>query len=122
MRETVGIATPAVVPYLVVGIEQLRPAANDAAKALARKIDGIPQNAVTEVLFNKPLSAHILGGCVIGKDADHGVVDKLCRVFGYENMYVTDGSAMPANPGVNPSLTITAIAEYAMSHVSAKKN
>ena len=96
------------------------PAGNAAARAVAEKIDGIPQNAVTEVLFNKPLSAHILGGCVIGKDADHGVVDKTCRVFGYEDMYVVDGSVVPANPGVNPSLTITALAEYAMSLIPAK--
>ena len=96
------------------------PAGNAAARALADKIGGIPQNAMTEVLFNKPLSAHILGGCAIGKDADHGVVDKRCRVFGYEDMYVVDGSVVPANPGVNPSLTITALAEYAMSLIPAK--
>jgi len=98
------------------------PEANQAAEALAKKIDGVPHNAITEVLFNKPLSAHILGGCAIGKNADHGVVDKYCRVFGYEEMYVLDGSAVPANPGVNPSLTITALAEYAMSFIPDKKN
>ena len=97
------------------------PAGNEAAKAIAKKINGIPQNAMTEVLFNKPLSAHILGGCAIGKDPDHGVVDRHCRVFGYDHMYVLDGSTVPANPGVNPSLTITALAEYAMSFVGDKK-
>lgn len=96
---------------------QFIPAANEAAKSMARKIDGIPQSAVTEVLFNIPLSAHILGGCVIGKDADSGVVDKYGRVFGYKNMYITDGSVIPANLGVNPSLTITALAEYMMSRI-----
>jgi cholesterol oxidase len=98
------------------------PAANEAAKALARKINGVPHNAITEVLFNKPLSAHILGGCSIGKDPDHGVIDKGCRVFGYDEMYVVDGSAIPANPGVNPSLSITALAEYAMSFIPKKEN
>ncbi len=96
------------------------PAANQAARALAQKINGVPKNAITEVLFNMPLTAHILGGCVIGNDAQLGVVDKYCRVFGYENMYIVDGSVIPANLGVNPSLTITAIAEYAMSHIPPK--
>ncbi len=97
------------------------PAANAAGRALAQKMDGIAKNSITEVLLNTPLTAHIMGGCVIGKDRDHGVIDKQCRVFGYENMYVVDGSALPANLGVNPSLTITAVAEYAMSHVPAKE-
>ncbi|MBW1897322.1 MAG: GMC family oxidoreductase [Deltaproteobacteria bacterium] len=98
------------------------PAANEAAKALAKKINGIPHNAITEVLFNKPLSAHILGGCSIGTDPDDGVIDRRCRVFGYEKMYVVDGSAIPGNPGVNPSLSITALAEYAMSFIPKKEN
>jgi cholesterol oxidase len=95
------------------------PAANAAARALAEKIDGIPQNAITEVLLNMPLTAHIIGGCVIGKDPDHGVVDSHCRVFGYDNLYVVDGSVIPANLGVNPGLTITALAEHAMSAIPA---
>ncbi|NOZ61096.1 MAG: GMC family oxidoreductase [Calditrichaeota bacterium] len=97
------------------------PAANEAARAIAKKINGIPQSAVTEVLLNRPMSAHILGGCVIGKDSDHGVVDKCGRVFNYENLYIVDGSIVPANLGVNPSLTITALAEYIMSHIPQKK-
>jgi len=96
------------------------PAANQAARAIAKKINGIAKNAITEVLFNIPLTAHIMGGCVIGKDAQHGVVDKHCNVFGYENMYIMDGSIIPANLGVNPGLTITALAEYAMSQVPSK--
>ena len=96
------------------------PAANQTARAMAKRINGIPQSAVTEVLFNIPLSAHILGGCVIGKDKNCGVVDKFGRVFGYDNMFITDGSIVPANLGVNPSLTITALAEYMMSHIPAK--
>jgi cholesterol oxidase len=93
------------------------PAVNNAARAIAKKINGVAKNAITEVLFNIPLTAHIIGGCVIGKDAQHGVVDERCQVFGYENMYVVDGSIIPANLGVNPALTITALAEYAMSQI-----
>ena len=66
-----------------------------------------------------PTTAHILGGAVIGADAGRGVVDARQRVFGYENLLVCDGAAVPANIGVNPSLTITAMAEHAMSHVPA---
>lgn len=96
------------------------PEANAAAKSIAKKINGYASSSFTEVLFNMPISAHILGGCVIGKDIHQGVVDKKCKAFGYENFYIVDGSALPANLGVNPSLTITAIAEYAMSHIPKK--
>jgi cholesterol oxidase len=72
---------------------------------------------VLEAWANIPTTAHILGGVVIGKDAASGVVDSQSRLFGYQNFLVCDGSVMPANPGVNPSLTITALAEHAMSHV-----
>lgn len=72
---------------------------------------------VTEALANIPTTAHILGGAVIGVDADHGVVDHEGRAFGYRNLIVCDGSILPANPGVNPSLTITALAEQLMSGV-----
>jgi len=98
------------------------PAANAAGKALAAKMPGQAKNAITEVLLNTPLTAHIMGGCVIGADRDHGVIDKRCQVFGYENMYIVDGAALPANLGVNPSLTITALAEYAMSHIPEKRS
>ena len=67
-----------------------------------------------------PSTAHILGGAVIGADAETGVVDARHRVFGYANLLICDGSVMPANPGVNPSLTITALAERAIAHVPAK--
>ncbi|MGQ9560333.1 MAG: GMC oxidoreductase [Candidatus Oleimicrobiaceae bacterium] len=93
------------------------PAANRAARRIAQRIGGIPASAVTEVLLNVPLSAHILGGCRMGKGPHDGVVDKYGRVFGYEHLYITDGSIMPANLGVNPSLTITALAEYIMHQV-----
>lgn len=97
------------------------PAANDAGRALARKMPGVAKNSITEVLLNTPITAHIMGGCAIGADCDHGVVDKHCRVFGYDELYVVDGAALPANLGVNPSLTITALAEFAMSHIPARE-
>lgn len=93
------------------------PVANKAAEWLAKRTGGIAQTSMTEALFNVPTTAHILGGAVIGTDAEHGVVDAHQRVFGYDNLLVCDGSAVPANVGVNPSLTITALAEHAMSHV-----
>jgi cholesterol oxidase len=93
------------------------PIANQAAEWFAKRTGGIAQSAVTEALFNIPTTAHILGGAVIAPDPEQGVVDARQRVFGYENLLVCDGSAIPANVGVNPSLTITALAEHAMSHV-----
>jgi cholesterol oxidase len=93
------------------------PIANQAAEWLAERTGGIAQSSVTEALFNIPTTAHILGGAVIAPDPSRGVVDAHQRVFGYENLLVCDGSAIPANVGVNPSLTITALAEHAMSHV-----
>jgi cholesterol oxidase len=79
------------------------------------KTGGIAQSGILEALANTPTTAHILGGAVIGRSPEEGVVDAASRVFGYRNMLVCDGSTMPANPGVNPSLTITALSEYAMS-------
>ncbi len=93
------------------------PIANQAAEWLARRTGGIAQSSVTEALFNIPTTAHILGGAVIAPDPSRGVIDAQQRVYGYENLLVCDGSAIPANVGVNPSLTITALAEHAMSHV-----
>jgi cholesterol oxidase len=95
------------------------PIANRAAEWLAERIGGTPQSAVTEAMLNIPTTAHILGGAVVGPDAEHGVIDRHGRVFGYENLLITDGSALPANPGVNPSLTITALAEHTMATVPA---
>ncbi|MDH5716449.1 MAG: GMC oxidoreductase [Spirochaetia bacterium] len=96
------------------------PIANEFARKLAKKMNGIPSNAITEVLFNMPLTAHILSGCAMGKNSKEGVIDFQNKVFSYENMYICDGSVMPANPGVNPSSTIAALAERAMSFVPAK--
>ena len=96
------------------------PVANEAAEWLAERTGGIAQSSMSEALFNVPNTAHILGGAVIGHSPEDGVVDSRQRVFGYENLLVCDGSAVPANVGVNPSLTITALAEHAMSHVPAR--
>jgi cholesterol oxidase len=96
------------------------PAATKATEWLAERIGGMAQSGLTESSLNIPTTAHILGGAVIGADPEHGVVDAGNRVFGYENLLVCDGSAIPANPGVNPSLTITALAEHAMSQMPEK--
>jgi cholesterol oxidase len=93
------------------------PAADAVARWWEQRTDGLAQGGLTEAIFNIPTTAHILGGAVIGPDAEHGVVDGRNRVYGYENLMVCDGAAVPANPGVNPSLTITALAERAMSQV-----
>jgi cholesterol oxidase len=96
------------------------PAAAQAARWFAKRTGGIAQSALTESIQNVPTTAHILGGAVIGAGPESGVVDSGNRAFGYESLLVCDGSAMPANPGVNPSLTITAKAEHAMSLIPPK--
>lgn len=96
------------------------PEATDIAERIADKVDGVTAGLATEALLGTPSTAHILGGCCMGTSADNGVIDAYHRVFGYEGLYVIDGSAVSANPGVNPSLTITALAERAMSHIAAK--
>jgi cholesterol oxidase len=93
------------------------PIANEAAEWLAARVGGVAQSSITEALANIPTTAHILGGAVVGRGPDTGVVDARRRVFGYENLLVTDGASIPANVGVNPSLTITAMAEHAMAQV-----
>ncbi|MFC0526378.1 FAD-dependent oxidoreductase [Phytohabitans kaempferiae] len=90
------------------------PAGNEAVRLLAEEIGGVPGGAVTEA-FNVPLTAHILGGAAIGATPDEGVVDAYHRVFGHPGLHVVDGAAVAANLGVNPSLTIAAQAERAMS-------
>jgi cholesterol oxidase len=96
------------------------PVANEAAEWLAKRTGGIAQSSTMEALMNVPTTAHILGGAVIGASPEEGVVDSGQRVFGYENLLVCDGAAVPANVGVNPSLTIAALAEHAMSEIPAK--
>ena len=74
-------------------------------------------STLPEILLDVPGTAHCIGGCVIADSPAHGVVDACHRVFGYQNMYICDGSVVAANLGVNPSLTIAALAERAMSFV-----
>lgn len=94
--------------------------AHDIASQFADIIDGVPTNLNLETLFGIPSTAHILGGCVMGQNENEGVVNKKSEVFNYKNMLVCDGSTISANPGVNPSLSITAISEHAMAQISDK--
>ena len=93
--------------------------ATEIAERVAEKIDGLPMSMVQETIFNIPTTAHILGGCCLGDSPETGVNDHRHRVFGYDGLYVIDGSAVSANPGVNPSLTIAALAERAMTFIPA---
>jgi cholesterol oxidase len=97
------------------------PVANEAAEWLAKRTGGIAQSSVMEATLNIPTTAHILGGATIGHGPEDGVVDARQRVFGYQSLLVCDGAAVPANVGVNPSLTITALAEHAMSEIPPKE-
>jgi cholesterol oxidase len=90
------------------------PAGHEVVRRLAEKIDGIAGGTWGE-LVNVPMTAHIIGGAVVGADPDSGVVDPYHRVFGHPGLHVVDGAAVPANLGVNPSLTITALAERAFA-------
>jgi hypothetical protein len=83
----------------------------------ADRSNGIPQSTFNEILMATPSTAHILGGCGIGLDETTGVINAKHEVFNYPGLYIADGSVIPANLGVNPSLTITAMAERAMSLV-----
>ena len=91
------------------------PAANEAVRRMARVMGGTAGGSVGEP-FNRPLTAHFIGGCTIGDSPESGVVDPYQRVYGYPGLHVVDGSAISANLGVNPSLTITAQAERAMAY------
>lgn len=94
--------------------------ASTLALDMAKKMRGVCVSMSTESLFNIPTTAHVLGGCAMGKSVKEGVIDRDHRVFGYEGLYVIDGSSVSANLGVNPSLTITALAERALSKIPAK--
>jgi cholesterol oxidase len=96
------------------------PKANAFVERAAAELGGTPVTSWFEILFDMPMTAHCIGGCVMGADAASGVIDARHRVFGYDGLYVVDGSAVGANLGVNPSLTITALAERAMSFVPPK--
>ena len=94
----------------------------EAVEVMAKELDAVPQSWITEALFNIPFTAHILGGAVIGTTPDRGVIDSRHHVHGYRNMLVCDGSTVPGNPGVNPSLTIAAMTERAMAMVPEKSS
>jgi len=102
-------------------VPKVIPLANDVAERLAEKMDGDTVSGVGEVLLNLSSTAHILGGCPMGADASQGVIDKYGRAFGYDNFYVADGSVVPVNLSVNPSLTICALSEWIASHIPAKE-
>ncbi|MFJ4996908.1 GMC oxidoreductase [Microbacterium sp. NPDC088619] len=97
------------------------PQAHRAAAAIAARVEeegGIPAAARGSwpEVFGIPLTAHFLGGAVISSSSETGVVDLYHRVWGHPGLHIVDGAAVPANPGVNPSLTIAALAERAMSY------
>jgi len=96
------------------------PEANAFAEKAARATGGIPMSSMSEIFFNVPMTAHCMGGCAMADSPERGVIDAQNRVFGYRNLYVVDGSMLGANLGVNPSLTITALAERAMGFVPRK--
>ncbi len=91
------------------------PIANEAAKIAAEVMGGDPMSSINEVVLNRPTTAHILGGATIGSDPSAGVIDAYHRVFGQPGLHIIDGAAVGANLGVNPSLSITAMAERAMA-------
>ncbi len=96
------------------------PEATELAERVAEKVDGYVGSLATETILGIPTTAHILGGACIAGSPEQGVIGPDHQVFGYPGLYVVDGSAVPANPGVNPSLTITALAERAMALIPAK--
>jgi len=93
---------------------------HELTREFARRTNGVPLGSLGENLLGLPTTAHILGGAPIGRTAEDGVVNEKFEVHHYEGLYIIDGSIVPANPGVNPSLTITALAEYAMSRLESK--
>ena len=97
------------------------PAGSDFARRMAARIKGVAGNVISEVIMNAPITAHVLGGCSFGPTPEEGVIDAENRVKGYRNMLVCDGSQIPENLGVNPSLSITAFAERAISFIPPKK-
>ena len=97
------------------------PEATEIARRFEEKLDGTAATMFAETLFNVPTTAHILGGACIGANADDGVIDIDHQVHNYPGLYVCDGSAVSANPGVNPSLTITAMTERAMSRIAPSR-
>jgi cholesterol oxidase len=108
-RQLEGRATDKPIPSYL-------PVAQEAAELLAEELNGEAQNGASEVLLHTPATAHILGGCAIAESAERGVIDASHEVFGHPGLFVCDGSVIPGNLGVNPSLTITALAERFAAH------
>jgi cholesterol oxidase len=96
------------------------PIGQRVTREFAQRTNGVPLSAINESLFAVPITAHLLGGCPFGRAAADGVVGTDAQVHNYPGLYVVDGSIVPANPGINPSLTITALAEYVMSQIPSK--
>ena len=96
------------------------PESKELADQVASIIKGKPFVLLTEAITGIPTTAHILGGSVMGESISEGVIDKDQKVFGYDNIYVCDGSAISSNPGVNPALTITAMTERTMERIPEK--
>jgi len=94
---------------------------HELTREFAKRSNGIALGSIGENLLGLPTTAHILGGAPIGKNPEAGVVNENFEIHNYPGLFIVDGSIMPANPGVNPSLTITALAEYAMSRVESKQ-
>jgi cholesterol oxidase len=94
---------------------------NQITRQFAGKVNGVPEAAFMDSLFNYPVTAHLMGGVPFGRDDTEGVIGLDFQVHNYPGLYVVDGSVMPGNPGLNPSLTITALAEYAMSQIPPKE-
>ncbi|WP_299022326.1 GMC oxidoreductase [uncultured Dietzia sp.] len=97
------------------------PQANEVARRFAESVGGRPLNLLLETVGGKSITAHVLGGAAIGADGSQGVIDTDHQVFGHPGLYVVDGSAIPANVGVNPSLTITAMAERFAARYRARR-
>jgi cholesterol oxidase len=116
------LGRPGITSEVPPGHERVRsyiPIGNEVARRMAGRMQGYAKSMWSEVMLDAPTTAHILGGCAMAASADDGVVGYNGEVFGYPNLYVADGSVVPANLGVNPSLTITALAEYIMSQLPA---
>ena len=94
---------------------------HELTREFARRTNGVALGSIGENLLGLPTTAHILGGAPIGQTVEDGVVNQKFEVHNYAGLYIIDGSIVPANPGVNPSLTITALAEYAMSQIKSKQ-
>jgi len=98
------------------------PVGQEVLERYADRVNGVAQNILLEVFFNRPTTAHILGGCPMSEAGETGVLDKNLKVHGYPDFFITDGSVIQGNLGVNPALTITALSEYAMSMIPPKED